>query len=138
MTGISLPEASAESRNELYPAQDESAGQPFESEAECAQLSLEVEYRLDGETGAKAEAGTLDSEASGNIGEGPASTRRQVLTLNLVIRDEACGAERAGARGPSAAPDPYDGPLRHRPGAEPTEGAVTDPTAGAAQRPGER
>src|SRR4051812_39343314 len=93
--GISLTEALAELRRELYAAQNEGAQEQFRFEVEQAELSLEVEFRRDGEGGVKVEVGALGAKTSVEAGGGLGSTRRQVLTLTLQVRDEALGGERA-------------------------------------------
>ncbi|MFG3266392.1 trypco2 family protein [Streptomyces bobili] len=96
--GIPLAEALAELRRELYKAQDEGANEQFRFEVEQAELSLEVEFRHDGNGGVKVEVGALGTTAGVEAGGGMGSTRRQVLTLTLQVRDEALGGERARIR----------------------------------------
>lgn len=97
--GISLTEALAELRRELYAAQMEGAHQQFRFEIEHAELSLEVEFRQDGNGGVKVEVGALGATAGVEAGGALGSTRRQVLTLTLQVRDEALGGDRAKIRG---------------------------------------
>lgn len=103
--GISLSEALRELRQELYAAQDEGAGEQFQFEVEQAQLSLEVEFRRDGNGKVKVEVGGLAAKGGVEGGGGLGSTRRQVLTLTLQVRDEARGGERARIRRPEGGLD---------------------------------
>ncbi|WP_229908629.1 trypco2 family protein [Streptomyces griseosporeus] len=96
--GISLTEALRELRQELYAAQDEGASEQFQFEVEQAELSLEVEFRRDGEGKVKVEVGAWGAKAGVEGGGGLGSTRRQVLTLTLQVRDEARGGQRARIR----------------------------------------
>lgn len=104
---ISLVEALAELRRELYAAQTAGAGEQFQFEVEQAELSLEVEFRRDGNGGVKVEVGAFGTAAGVEAGGSLGSTRRQVLTLTLQVRDQARGGERAkirrNARGGNAA-----------------------------------
>ncbi|MER5399862.1 trypco2 family protein [Streptomyces sp. NPDC002599] len=93
--GISLAEALGELRRELYAAQEEGAGEQFRFEVEQAELSLEVEFRRDGNGGVKVEVGAWGAAAALNAEGGAGTARRQVLTLTLQVRDEALGGERA-------------------------------------------
>ncbi|MFF9313494.1 hypothetical protein ACF1BS_21565 [Streptomyces sp. NPDC014748] len=63
-----------------------------------AQLSLEVEFRRDGNGKVKVEVGALGAKGGLETGGGLGDTRRQVLTLTLQVRDEARGGERARIR----------------------------------------
>ncbi|WP_220378255.1 trypco2 family protein [Streptomyces sp. Ag109_G2-15] len=96
--GIPLAEALAELRRELYAAQAEGSQEQFRFEVEQAELSLEVEFRREGNGGVKVEVGALGTTAGMEAGGGLGSTRRQVLTLTLQVRDEALGGERARIR----------------------------------------
>lgn len=97
--GISLTEALAELRRELYAAQTDGAREQFRFEVLQAELSLEVEFRRDGNGGVKVEVGALGTALGAEAGAAQGSTRRQVLTLSLQVRDEALGGERARIRG---------------------------------------
>ncbi|MFC8275764.1 trypco2 family protein [Streptomyces sp. NPDC057271] len=97
-TGISLTEALRELRRELYAAQDEGAGEQFRFEVEQAELTVEVEFRRDGNGKVKVDVGALGAMVGGEAGGGLGSTRRQTLTLTLQVRDEALGGERARIR----------------------------------------
>lgn len=96
--GISLTEALRELRQELYAAQSDGAAEQFQFEVEQAQLSLEVEFRRDGNGKVKVEVGALGTKVGGEGSGGLGSTRRQMLTLTLQVRDEARGGERARIR----------------------------------------
>ncbi|MFF3468690.1 trypco2 family protein [Streptomyces sp. NPDC001984] len=136
--GISLTEALGELRRELYAAQDEGAGQQFQFEVEQAQLSLEVEFRRDGNGKVKVEVGALGAKAGGEAGGGLGSTRRQVLTLTLQVRDEARGGERAKIRRTTGGLDTAAaGTAGHDPGAEPSDATTGLVEEGAAPRPWE-
>ncbi|WP_307828063.1 trypco2 family protein, partial [Streptomyces clavuligerus] len=65
MEGISLGEALRELREELYAAQAAGAGQQVRFEVEQAQLTLEVEFRRDGQGGVKVEVGLPGAKAGG-------------------------------------------------------------------------
>ncbi|MEU2675174.1 trypco2 family protein [Streptomyces sp. NPDC007164] len=87
-TGISLTEALRELRQELYAAQSEGANEQFRFEVEQAELTLEVEFRRDGNGKVKVDVGALGTKVGGEAGGGLGSTRRQTLTLTLQVRDE--------------------------------------------------
>lgn len=135
-TGISLAEALGELRRELYAAQEEGAGEQFRFEVEQAELSLEVEFRRDGDGGVKVEVGAAGTSAALNAGGGAGTTRRQVLTLTLQVHDEALGGERAKIRRPAAAE--ADGDLTAvTSGPRPVSGASDTSSEGARVRPWE-
>ncbi|GAA0914625.1 trypco2 family protein [Streptomyces thermoalcalitolerans] len=112
--GISLAEALAELRQELYSAQNEGAGEQFRFEVEQAELSLEVEFRRDAGGKVKVEVGALGAKAGGEAGGGTGSTRRQLLTLKLQVRDEALGGERVRIRRPAGGLNTADGDVPER------------------------
>ncbi|MFF3400432.1 trypco2 family protein [Streptomyces sp. NPDC002659] len=135
---ISLVEALAELRRELYAAQVEGAHEQFQFEVEQAELSLEVEFRRDGNGGVKVEVGALGATAGVEAGGALGSTRRQVLTLTLQVRDQSLGGERAKIRragGGTATGD--DGSSEQTPGAGASDGAADALQESAAQRPWE-
>ncbi|MFF2525211.1 trypco2 family protein [Streptomyces liangshanensis] len=103
---ISLNEALREVRQELYRAQDEATPEQFRFEVEQVELTLEVEFRRDGNGKVNVEVGALGSKFGGEAGGGAGSTLRQTLTLTLQLRDEARGGERVKIRRPGAGPDP--------------------------------
>ncbi|MFF1512236.1 trypco2 family protein [Streptomyces sp. NPDC058326] len=110
--GISLAEALRKVREELYAAQAEGAHEQFRFEVEQAELTLEVEFRRDGNGKVKVDVGALGAKVGGEAGGTLGTTRRQTLTLTLQVRDEALGGERArirrlagGLSGPSGSPD---------------------------------
>ncbi|MFJ1870424.1 trypco2 family protein [Streptomyces sp. KS_5] len=134
---ISLVEALAELRRELYAAQAEGAHEQFQFEVEQAELSLEVEFRHDGNGGVKVEVGAFGTKAGMDARGGLGSTRRQVLTLTLQVRDQALGGERAKIRrsgGGVAGAD--NGSPEPQPDAEASEAADV-PQEGATPRPWE-
>lgn len=96
--GISLSEVLEELRRELYAAQAVGGDQQFRFEVEQAELSLEVEFRRDANGGVKAEVGLPGAKIGGEAGSVLGSTRRQMLTLTLQVRDEALGGQRARIR----------------------------------------
>ncbi|MGC5009033.1 trypco2 family protein [Streptomyces sp. DT203] len=112
-TGISLSEALREVRQELYAAQAEGAREQFRFEVEQAELTVEVEFRRDGNGKVKVDVGALGTKVGGEAGGGLGSTRRQTLTLTLQVRDEALGGERAKIRRSASGLD--------APGADPAE-----------------
>ncbi|MFE9115728.1 trypco2 family protein [Streptomyces collinus] len=114
--GIPLAKALAELRRELYVAQAEGSREQFRFEVEQAELTLEVEFRSDGNGGVKVEVGALGTTAAMDIGGGLGSTRRQVLTLTLQVRDEALGGERARIRRGSGGLDTDGGSSESTPG----------------------
>ncbi|MEV5877436.1 trypco2 family protein [Streptomyces sp. NPDC052101] len=93
--GISLSEALAELRRELYAAQAEGAHQQLRFEVEKAELSLELEFRQEGNGKAKVEVKALGAKAGAEAGGVLGRTRRQILTLTLQVRDEALGGATA-------------------------------------------
>ncbi|MFF8424583.1 MULTISPECIES: trypco2 family protein [unclassified Streptomyces] len=135
---ISLAEALAELRRELYAAQADGAHEQFQFEVEQAELSLEVEFRRDGNGGVKVEVGAFGATAGVEAGGALGSTRRQVLTLTLQVRDQALGGERAKIRravGGTAAAD--EASPEQPPGAAASDDAVESPREGAELRPWE-
>ncbi|MGA5197475.1 trypco2 family protein [Streptomyces exfoliatus] len=96
--GISLSEALRELRNELYEAQAEGAHEQFRFEVEQAELTLEVEFRRDGNGKVKVDVGALGAKVGAEGGGAQGTTQRQTLTLTLQVRDEALGGERARIR----------------------------------------
>ncbi|MEV8595888.1 trypco2 family protein [Streptomyces sp. NPDC052012] len=126
--GIPLSKALAELRQELYAAQAEGAGEQFRFEVEQAELSLEVEFRRDGNGAVKVEVGALGAKVGADAGGGLGSTRRQVLTLTLQVRDEALGGERARIRRTAGGLDGEEGgSTEPGPDAGPAEGAASRP-----------
>ncbi|MGW5367891.1 trypco2 family protein [Streptomyces sp. NPDC004009] len=97
-TGISLAEALRELRQELYTAQSEGANEQFRFEVEQAELTLEVEFRRDGNGKVKVDVGALGAKVGGEAGGGLGSTRRQTLRLLLQVHDDALGGQRAKIR----------------------------------------
>jgi hypothetical protein len=132
--GISLSEALAELRQELYTAQSEGAREQFRFEVEQAELSLEVEFRRDGDSKVKVEVGALGTKAGVEAGGGLGSTRRQVLTLTLQVRDEALGGERARIRR-SAGGLEAEGSSDQAPSANAPDGAGSAGRSGESARP---
>lgn len=136
--GISLTEALGQLRRELYAAQDEGADEQFQFEVEQAELSLEVEFRRDGNGKVKVEVGLPGTKAGGEVGGGLGSTRRQVLTLRLQVRDEAMGGERAKIRRATGGLDtPKDSSVKQAPEARALE-APESSEEGTTLRPWER
>ncbi|MGW7606472.1 trypco2 family protein [Streptomyces sp. NPDC054766] len=135
---ISLAEALAELRRELYAAQVEGADEQFRFEVEQAELSVEVEFRRDGKGGVKVEVGALGAKAGVDAGGALGSARRQVLKLTLQVRDEALGGERAKIRRSGGGTAPADDGLPEpTPDAEASDGAAVAPQEGAVPRPWE-
>ncbi|MGW8353646.1 trypco2 family protein [Streptomyces wedmorensis] len=96
--GISLAEALRELRQELYAAQADGAHQQFQFEVQQAELTLEVEFRRDGNGKVKVDVGALGAKVGGEAGGSLGSTHRQTLTLTLQVHDEATGGARARIR----------------------------------------
>ncbi|MFE9435824.1 trypco2 family protein [Streptomyces sp. NPDC006640] len=135
---ISLVEALAELRRELYAAQVEGANEQFQFEVERAELSLEVEFRRDGKGGVKVEVGALGAKAGVDAGGGLGSTRRQVLTLTLQVQDQALGGARAKIRRSGRPTDTGDSSSPEaQPDAEGSNAAADTSREGAAKRPWE-
>ncbi|MEI5100925.1 trypco2 family protein [Streptomyces sp. PmtG] len=141
---ITLAEALGELRRELYAAQDEGAGQQLRFEVEQAQLTLDVEFRRDGDGKVKVEVGLPGVKAGAEAGGGVEATRRQTLTLSLQVHDEALGGSRAKIRRPSAG-DSADAAVSLSTGAEasqlPAGDGASDGVSGSARgvkRPWER
>ncbi|WP_423832434.1 trypco2 family protein [Streptomyces manipurensis] len=105
---ISLNEALREVRQELYAAQGEATREQFRFEVEQVELTLEVEFRRDGNGKVNVEGGAFGSQFGGEAGGGAGSTRRQTLTLTLQVHDEARGGERVKIRRPDAGSDAAD------------------------------
>ncbi|MGW2017042.1 trypco2 family protein [Streptomyces sp. NPDC001927] len=135
---ISLAEALREVRQELYAAQDEADREQIRFEVEQAELTLEVEFRRDGNGKVNVEVGALGSKIGGEAGGGMGSTRRQSLTLTLQVRDEALGGDRVKIRRTDAGPDVSDTDSTE-PSAPETQPPSIDPSAerGAGPRPWE-
>ncbi|WP_106976835.1 trypco2 family protein [Streptomyces sp. NRRL B-24484] len=108
MGEISLGEALDELRSELYRAQADGTGQQLKFEVEKAELSLEVEFRREGNGKVKVAVGAFGAKAEGEAGGVLGSVQRQRLTLTLGVLDEAAGSTRArvsrGASGSAALP----------------------------------
>ncbi|MGW6689565.1 trypco2 family protein [Streptomyces sp. NPDC054961] len=136
--GISLAEALAELRSELYVAQEEGALEQFKFEVEEVELSLEVEFRRDGNGGVKVEVGLPGAQVGVEAGGGRGSTRRQVVTLRLQVRDEARGGERVRIRRPDGGLDGADAAPNATPGpppAAPAPGRAPAPAPDSAPAP---
>ncbi|MFF9808729.1 trypco2 family protein [Streptomyces coeruleorubidus] len=132
--GISLTEALAELRRELYEAQAAGAGEQFRFEVEQAEIALEVEFRRDGNGKVKAEVGFQGTKVGGEAGGGLGSTRRQLLTLRLQVHDEALGGTRAKIRRGAGGLDAPDHDLvRQEPEAKPLDSASDAAREGALQ-----
>ncbi|AXU16823.1 trypco2 family protein [Streptomyces clavuligerus] len=136
MEGISLGEALRELREELYAAQAAGAGQQVRFEVEQAQLTLEVEFRRDGQGGVKVEVGLPGAKAGGEAGGGLGSTRRQTLTLTLQVHDEALGGTRAKIGRTDGGLSSAEHPEARSTGSEAPEGTAV-PSDGAVLRPWE-
>ncbi|MFG3041979.1 trypco2 family protein [Streptomyces sp. NPDC048330] len=95
---ITLAEALNELRQELYTAQDQGTNEQFRFEVEQAELTLEVEFRRDGNGKVNVEVGAFGAKVAGEAGGALGSTLRQTLTLTLQVHDEALGGERAKIR----------------------------------------
>ncbi|MEV8588264.1 trypco2 family protein [Streptomyces sp. NPDC051180] len=95
---ITLAEALNELRQELYTAQDEGTNEQFRFEVEQAELTLEVEFRRDGNGKVNVEVGAFGAKVAGEAGGALGSTLRQTLTLTLQVHDEALGGARAKIR----------------------------------------
>ncbi|WP_432101259.1 trypco2 family protein [Streptomyces sp. WAC 04229] len=135
--GISLTEALAELRQELYAAQAAGAGEQFRFEVEQAELALEVEFRRDCNGKVKAEVGLPGTKLGGQAGAGLGSTRRQMLTLRLQVHDEALGGTRAKIRRGAGGLDASDGDsVRQEPDAKSLDG-TSDAAEEGALRPWE-
>ncbi|MEV5321804.1 trypco2 family protein [Streptomyces sp. NPDC052687] len=128
--GISLSEALGELRRELYAAQAAGSDQQFRFEVEQAELSLEVEFRRDANGGVKVEVGLPGAKIGGEAGSGAGSTRRQMLTLTLQVRDEALGGQRARIRRSAGG---LDVPGDDGPGQQP-QGKSTDGESDASRK----
>ncbi|MEU4011475.1 trypco2 family protein [Streptomyces pseudogriseolus] len=102
MTKVTLSEALAELRSELYKAADASPNEQFRFEVEQAELCLEVEFRKDGNGKVNVEVGALGTKGAVEAGGGGGTTHRQTLTLTLNVRDEALGGQTARIRRHSA------------------------------------
>ncbi|MEV8104586.1 trypco2 family protein [Streptomyces sp. NPDC088135] len=137
-TGISLTEALRELREELYAAQSAGANQQLRFEIEQAELTLEVEFRRDGNGKVKVDVGALGTKFGGEAGGGLGTTRRQTLTLTLQVRDEALGGERAKIRRTDGGLDTPDDDTTE-PDSEDTllNGTSNAPEEGARLRPWE-
>ncbi len=103
---VTLSEALMELRRELYAAQDDGVGQQLRFEVEQAQLTLDVEFRRDGDGKVKAEVGFPGAKVGAEAGGKSGATHRQTLTLSLLVHDEALGGSRAKIRRPSAETGP--------------------------------
>ncbi|MGA5096788.1 trypco2 family protein [Streptomyces lavendulocolor] len=137
--GIPLSEVLGELRRELYAAQAMGGDQQFRFEVEQAELSLEVEFRRDANGGVKVEVGLPGAKVGGEADGVSGSTRRQMLTLTLQVRDEALGGQRALIRRSAGGLDipGNDGPGQQLQ-AESADGG-SDASPGSAQpRPWER
>lgn len=134
--GISLSEALQELRRELYAAQDAGAGQQLRFEVEQAQLTLEVEFRRDGNGAVKVEVGLPGAKAKGEVGGGLGSTRRQTLALTLQVNDEALGGARAKISRAGGGLADTDGPQVGSTGAGSSDG-TPDASEGTPLRPWE-
>ena len=135
---ISLVEALSQLRRELYAAQDGGAGEQFRFEVEQAELTLEVEFRRDGNGKVKVDVGALGAKVGGEAGGGAGSTQRQTLKLTLQVRDEALGGERAKIRRADEAPGmPADDPAGSSSRDTPPDGTSTADRQAAGLRPWE-
>lgn len=95
---VTLSEALAELREELYKAADTGGNEQFRFEVEQAELCLEVEFRKDGNGKVNVEVGAFGTKGAVEAGGGGGSTQRQTLTLTLNVRDEALGGQPARIR----------------------------------------
>ncbi|MFC8496012.1 trypco2 family protein [Streptomyces sp. NPDC057235] len=102
MAKVTLSEALAELRSELYEAADAGSDEQFRFEVEQAELCLEVEFRKDGNGKVNVEVGAFGTKGSVEAAGGGGSTHRQTLTLTLNVRDEALGGRRVRVRRRSA------------------------------------
>ncbi|OLZ62153.1 hypothetical protein AV521_42835 [Streptomyces sp. IMTB 2501] len=136
--GISLSEALAELRRELYAAQAEGAHQQLRFEVEKAELSLELEFRQEGNGKAKVEVKALGARAGAEAGGVLGRSRRQVLTLTLQVRDEALGGSTFPIRRDVGGLDMCDdGSPQRSPDVQPSPDAQRSPdTAEAAAQAG--
>ncbi|MFE5793947.1 trypco2 family protein [Streptomyces sp. NPDC056503] len=98
MGKVTLSEAVAELREELYRAADASPHEQFRFEVEQAELCLEVEFRKDGNGKVNVEIGAFGTKGGVEAGGGGGVTHRQTLTLTLNVRDEALGEQPARIR----------------------------------------
>ncbi|MFE7897235.1 trypco2 family protein [Streptomyces sp. NPDC057424] len=137
--GISLSEALAELRRELYAAQADASQQQFRFEVEKAELSLELEFRQEDNGGVKVEVNAWAAKGGAEAGGALGRTSRQTLTLTLQVRDEAVGGERARVRRPVGGPAlPEDDPPQPSPGARrPDDGDIRADMADGHRRPWE-
>jgi hypothetical protein len=95
---VTLSEALAELREELYKAADTGGNEQFRFEVEQAELCLEVEFRKDGNGKVNVEVGAFGAKGAVEAGGGGGGTQRQTLTLTLNVRDEALGGQPARIR----------------------------------------
>ncbi|WP_234439456.1 MULTISPECIES: trypco2 family protein [Streptomyces] len=141
--GISLAEALRELRQELYAAQADGAHQQFQFEVQQAELTLEVEFRRDGNGKVKVDVGAFGAKVGGEGGGSLGSTHRQTLTLTLEVHDEATGGARArirrqdGGLGPNPAGGAggASGAAGGRAEDEPEDGSNEGTEGGTGQRP---
>lgn len=98
MAKVTLSEALAELREELYKAADAGGNEQFSFEVEQAELCLEVEFRKDGNGKVNVEVGAFGTKGSVEAGGGGGVTHWQTLTLTLNVRDEALGGQPARIR----------------------------------------
>lgn len=98
MAKVTLSEALAELRSELYKAADASTNEQFRFEVEQAELCLEVEFRKDGNGKVNVEVGAFGTKGAVEAGGGGGTTHRQTLTLALNVRDEALDGQPARIR----------------------------------------
>ncbi|WP_017238211.1 trypco2 family protein [Streptomyces sp. SS] len=142
--GISLAEALRELRQELYTAQADGAHQQFQFEVQQAELTLEVEFRRDGNGKVKVDVGAFGAKVGGEAGGSLGSTHRQTLTLTLQVHDEATGGARArirrqdGGLGPNpagGASGATDGRAEDEPEDDAEDGSDEGTESGTGQRP---
>ncbi|MFH9560702.1 trypco2 family protein [Streptomyces globisporus] len=98
MAKVTLSEALAELRSELYKAADASTNEQFRFEVEQAELCLEVEFRKDGNGKVNVEVGAFGTKGAVEAGGAGGTMHRQTLTLALNVRDEALNGQPARIR----------------------------------------
>ncbi|MFE0652958.1 trypco2 family protein [Streptomyces sp. NPDC059534] len=125
--GISLAEALSELRQELYAAQDEGSHEQFRFEVEQAEVTLELEFRRDGNGKVNVEVGAFGAKVAGEAGGALGSTLRQTLTLTLQVHDEALGGERAKIRRAEGGLEPTGAPTAAQGSADAPPAAATVP-----------
>ncbi|MFE5797109.1 trypco2 family protein [Streptomyces sp. NPDC056503] len=93
MARVTLSEALAELRSELYKAADAGPNEQFTFEVEQAELCLEVEFSKDAGGKVNVEVGAFGTKGGVEAGGGGGVIQRQTLTLTLNVRDEALGGQ---------------------------------------------